>query len=84
MGLTLVMFTTYSHYVRHLLTINFTRKTVIYDPNGLPYDMGLKQSEYRQWLAVVRKFCRMIPMDDALITKHIFYGFMAQLANSSS
>ena len=55
-----------------------------YAPNqAINGDMGWKQPEHRQWLAVARKFCRMIHMDDALLTKQIFSGCMAQ-ANSSS
>ena len=55
-----------------------------YAPNqAINGDMGWKQPEHRQWLAVARKFCRMIHMDDELLTKQIFSGCMAQ-ANSSS
>ena len=38
-----------------------------YAPNqAINDDMGWKQPEHRQWLAVARKFCRMIHIDDAL------------------
>ena len=55
-----------------------------YAPNrAIIGDMGWKQPEHRQWLAVARKFCGMIHMDDALLTIQIFSGCMVQ-ANSSS
>ena len=50
-----------------------------YAPNqAINGDMGWKQPEHRQWLAVARKFCRMIHMDDVLLTNQIFPGCMAQ------
>ena len=50
-----------------------------YAPNqAINGDMGWKQPEHRQWLAVARKFCGMIHIDDALLTKQIFSGCIAQ------
>ena len=41
-------------------------------------DMGWSLSEHRQWMCVIRQWCRMINMDVSRISKTIFIWWMEQ------
>jgi len=44
-----------------------------YAPNpALQGDMGWSMPEHKQWLCVIRKWCRMINLDTSLLTRKIF------------
>ena len=44
--------------------------------------MGWKCSEHLQWLAVTRRWCRMLHMDDGRLAKQIFAAYLTW-ANSA-
>ena len=54
-----------------------------YAPNqAINGDMGWKCPEHLQWLAVTRRWCRMLHMDDGRLTKQIFAAYLTW-ANSA-
>ena len=54
-----------------------------YAPNpAVQGDMGWILPEHRQWICVIRQFCRMINMDDTLLSKLIFTWSLTQSSST--
>ena len=50
-----------------------------YAPNpAVQGDMGLMLPEHRQWICVIKQFCRMINMEGTLLSKRIFTWSLTQ------
>ena len=54
-----------------------------YAPNpAVQGDMGWMLPEHRQWICVIRQFCRMISMDGTLLSKIIFTWSLTQYGST--
>ena len=54
-----------------------------YAPNpAVQGDMGWILPKHRQWICVIRQFCRMINMDDTLLSNRIFTWSLTQSSST--
>ena len=50
-----------------------------YAPNAaINGDMGWLSPEHSQWMCITRKWCRLVNMDESLLTKKIFHSHLNQ------